>query len=317
MGTLVLGGTGLAGSAISAALMRSGYDVSVTSSRDADLRDISQVRRLLSDRGPTLVIHAAGRVGGIEANLEHGLELGLDNALITVNVLKAAAENGINKLIYLGSGCCYPNDRSSEMGLDDLFAGPVESSSRAYALAKSIGIELVVRARADGKAWTTVIPANLYGPRDDFDLERSHVVAGVMRRVHDAKMAGTEEVVLWGTGAPIRQFLHSSDLGSAVAVIAGHLSSAEAVLNVAGDSKHSVLQLATEMIDVVRYGGRVSWDRARPDGTPVKLLEDSRVRELGWTPSYDLRSGLSNTYAWFTQALEVGAVRGDLTPASP
>ena len=317
---MVLGGTGLAGGAIARAVEAGGNAVVAVGSEAADLRDSVQVERLIRETNPRVVIHAAGRVGGIEANTRFGFEFGLDNAFITANVLRVAEQAGVEHLIYLGSGCCYPSDRCYKMGRADLFAGPIEESSRAYALAKSLGIELMVRARAEGRAWSAVIPANLYGPKDNFSPERSHVVAALIRRLHEAKETGAEEIALWGTGRPLRQFLHSADLGSAVALISGHLEGIQDVVNVAGDADCSIADLAGAVSRVVGYEGRLLWDTSRPDGQAVKLLDDTTVRVLGWQPAVSLEDGLADAYRWFlrnvvakaaeTSAAEVNARRG-------
>lgn len=307
---LVCGSSGLAGSAIAEALRAAGWRVIPLSSRDADLRDLAQVRASIEGVRPALLVHSAGRVGGIEANRRHGAQLGLDNALLAVNVLKAALELDVSKLIYLGSGCCYPNDRTVKMGVDDLFAGTIESSSRAYALAKSLGIELVLRARSDGMSWTNVIPANLYGPRDNFDLQGAHVVAALLRRFHDSKELGEDRVVLWGSGAPRRQFLHSADLASSIALLADQLDAVGAVVNVGGDDDCSIADLADAVALVAGFDGTIAWDASHADGTSVKLLDDAPLRALGWEPSFHLLSGLRDTYGWFIEAIEAGAARG-------
>ena len=312
---LVLGGTGLAGTAIAGAVASKGDHVLAVGSVEADLREPAQVEQLFRETEPKLVIHAAGRVGGIEANLRFGLELGLDNTFITANVLRVAEQTGVERLIYLGSGCCYPSDRSYKMGRADLFCGPVEDSSRAYALAKSLGVELMVRARKEGRHWSAVIPANLYGPKDNFSPERSHVVAALIRRFHDAREAGAADIELWGTGRPVRQFLHAADLGSAVAVICAHLDRLDDVVNVAGDSQCSIAELAMAVSRVVGYEGRIVWDSSRPDGQAVKLLDDDVVRALGWQPARSLDDGLAEAYDWFLTNVAAASAGGSAAAA--
>jgi len=307
---LVFGASGMIGSAIMDLLLEGGREVIGVSSVDCDLRDPVAVQRLLRVIAPTLVIHAAGVVGGISANLEMGLSFGVDNALITVNVLRAASDQQIPGLVYFGSSCCYPNDRRHRMMVSDLFTGEVESSSRAYALAKSLGIELVIQARKQGLFWTNVIPANVYGPKDNFHLNYAHVVAALMRRFHEAKVTEAERIVVRGSGVARRQFLHAFDLAEAVARVATELKVASPVINVAGDVETSIAELCSSMAKVVGYTGSIVWDDSSPDGTPVKLLDDTSIREMGWVPRYGLLAGLEQTYEWFTAASEAGEVRG-------
>ena len=312
--TLVLGASGLVGRAIVRALSAAGSMVIGSTRSDTDLRDPLATLELIRGVQPDAIVHAAGVVSGIEGNLNVGMQLGIENSRLVANVASAALEVGVSKLVYLGCACCYPNDIQREMTPNDLFGGPIEESSRAYALAKLVGLELVLQAWRSGLRWVALIPSNLYGPGDNFDRERSHVVPALIRRFHEAKEAGWDNVELRGSGGAVRQLLYIDDLAEAVVMICQEAISPPSlsvpILNAAAKHQYTIADVARLIADCVGYSGNVTWEAKQSDGTPVKLLDDSPLRSAGWEPRVDLQEGLSRTYRWVQSCREVGAVRG-------
>jgi GDP-L-fucose synthase len=298
------GHTGLVGSAIARALTRHGYcDVVTRDVHDLDMRDQAAVRADLAAARPDVVIVAAAKVGGIMANWQHPYEFVADNLSIELNLIDAAYRSGVRRLIFLGSSCIYPREAPQPLREEYLLSGPLEETNRPYAVAKIAGIELCRSLNREyGTDYVSLMPTNLYGPGDNFDLETSHVLPALIRRFHEAKADGRPTVTLWGSGAPRREFLHVDDVAEAVVFALRHVSAAEVpdgLLNVGCGEDLAISQLAEVVRTVVGYSGGIEWDTSKPDGTPRKLMDVSRLFALGWRPRVPLEDGLRSTYGWF------------------
>jgi GDP-L-fucose synthase len=298
----VAGHRGLAGSAIAGELARSGYTRIITRSRaEVDLRDRESTRRFFSKERPHVVVVAAARVGGIKANNDFPVEFLLDNLKIQNNLIEAAHDFEANKLLFLGSSCIYPKFAPQPIPESSLLSGELEPTNEAYAIAKIAGIKLCqAYAREAGRNFVCAMPTNLYGPRDNFDLASSHVLPALLRKVHEAKATGTSEVVVWGTGAPRREFLHVDDLASACRFLLEVYDSPE-IINVGCGEDISIRELAELICDVVGFDGKLVFDASKPDGTPRKLLDVSRLTALGWKPRIGLRDGIRTTWEWYVR----------------
>jgi GDP-L-fucose synthase len=298
----IAGHRGLAGSAIWRAMRKAGYRNMIgATSGEVDLRDRDAAFSYVNSVRPEIVVVAAARVGGILANKTHPVDFLSDNLRIQVNVMDAALAAGVGRLLFLGSSCIYPKYAEQPIKESSLMTGELESTNDAYAVAKIAGITQITAVRRQyGLAWISAMPTNLYGPGDNFDLESSHVLPGLIRRFHEAARDGREQVELWGTGTPRREFLHSDDLGSAIVRLLDSYDSSETI-NVGTGHDISIRELAETVADVVGFKGRIVQDLTRPDGTPRKLLDVSRIRSLGWSPAIELRSGLESTYRWFVE----------------
>lgn len=309
----VAGHRGLAGSAIVRKLRAEGFTNLVLRSHDQlDLRRQEAVDRFFADEKPAYVFLAAARVGGIVANDTYRAEFIRDNLLIQTNVIDAAHRNGAQKLVFLGSSCIYPKLAPQPMKEEHLLTGPLEPTNSAYAIAKIAGIEMIDAYRRQyGFRAVSLMPTNLYGPNDNFDLERSHVLPALLRRFHEAKERGAREVVLWGTGAPRREFLHADDFADACVFVMNHYDDA-LFLNVGVGEDVTIRELAEIVRDVVGYTGDIGFDSARPDGTPRKLLDVSRLQALGWRARIPLREGIKATYRWY---LETKPAEGEARPS--
>lgn len=298
----VAGHTGLVGSALVRTLEAQGYrNVLAMASSELDLRRQAAVEAWFAAARPQYVFVAAARVGGILANSKYPAEFIRDNLLIQTNVLDAAYNNGCDKLTFLGSSCVYPKHAPQPMTEDALLTGPLEPTNEPYALAKISGIRM---AQAYNKQYgfcaLSLMPTNLYGEHDNFDLETSHVLPALIRKFHEAKCAGHKAVTLWGTGTPRREFLHVDDMASA-AVHLMNTHSDPALVNVGVGQDIEIRELAAMVREVVGYQGAIEWDRTKPDGSPRKLLDVSRLTSLGWKASIALREGIVRTYAWYEQ----------------
>jgi GDP-L-fucose synthase len=294
------GHSGLVGSAIVRLLRARGFTNLVTRLRaEVDLRDERAVRDFFAEERPEVVVLAAAKVGGIKANIDAPVEFLIENLQIQNNVVRAAHEAGARQLLFLGSSCIYPKFAPQPIPESALLSGPLEPTNEAYAIAKIAGIKLCQAfAREYGANFISVMPANLYGPGDNFDLETSHALAALLRKAHEAKMGGAGEMIVWGTGEPRREFLHVDDLAAAVLFLLEKYDSPE-IINVGCGEEVSIRELAELICDVVGFRGELKWDRSKPDGTPRKLLDISRIKKLGWQPIISLRNGVARLYEWF------------------
>ena len=298
----VAGHRGLAGGAILRELQRAGYARLLTQTRqELDLTDRAAVRKFFAEQRPGVVVVAAAKVGGIKANNDFPAEFLLENLKIQNNLIEAAADHGTRKLLFLGSSCIYPKFAPQPIQEASLLTGALEPTNDAYAIAKIAGIKLCqAYARQYGRNFISAMPTNLYGPGDNFDLASSHVLPALLRKVHEAKKAGASEVTVWGTGTPRREFLHVEDLASACRFLLEHYDSPE-IVNVGCGEDVTIRELAELICEVVGFQGRLVFDSTKPDGTPRKLLDTSRLTSLGWKPRISLRDGIAQTYAWYCE----------------
>jgi len=301
----VAGHRGLVGSALVRHLEAQGFTDIVTASRDQlDLRDQSEVSQWFDATRPDYVFLVAGTVGGILANSTRPAEFIYDNLMIHGTVVHSAHESGVRKLLYLGSSCIYPRDATQPITEEALLTGPLESTNEWYAIAKIAGIKLCQAYRRQyGRDFISAMPTNLYGPGDNFDLDSSHVIPALMRKFHDAKHDDPNEVEVWGTGGAFREFLHVDDLAAACLFLMENYSD-DSHINVGTGVDLSIKQLAETIRDVVNPGARIVWDRSKPDGTPRKLLDVTRLQALGWEPTIELEAGLASTYRWYLDQID-------------
>jgi GDP-L-fucose synthase len=268
---------------------------------ELDLRNAEAVSEFFMTERPHVVLLAAAKVGGIRANREAPVEFLIENLEIQNNIIRAAHQAGVRKLVFLGSSCIYPKFTPQPIPETALLSGALEPTNEAYAIAKIAGIKLCQAfAREYGANFISAMPTNLYGPGDDFDLHTSHVLAALLRKTHEAKINGAPTVIVWGTGEPRREFLHVDDLADAVLFLLEHYNSPE-IINVGCGEDITVRALAKLVCEVVGFEGELEWDRTQPDGTPRKLLDVSRITGLGWKPKITLREGIARTYEWFWQ----------------
>ena len=296
----IAGHGGMVGSALTRALESRGFANLLKRDRSQlDLGDVAAVTRFFAKEKPEVVIFAAARVGGIKANNDHPVEFLLENLSVQNNVIAAAHENGARKLLFLGSSCIYPKLAPQPIPESALLTGPLEPTNEAYAIAKIAGVRLCQAfSREYGANFISAMPTNLYGPNDNFDLQTSHVLAALLRKAYEAKKSGARELVVWGSGTPHREFLHVDDCASACLYLLEKYDSPE-IINVGCGEDISIRELAELICDVVGFQGELSWDKTKPDGTPRKLLDVSKLRALGWTPTIPLRDGIARTYDWF------------------
>ena len=298
----VAGHGGLVGSAIVRRLQQEGFRNLLTATRDQlDLRDQAAVNYWFRANRPEYVFLVAGTVGGILANSTRPAEFIYDNMMIHATVVHAAHLYGVKKLLYLGSSCIYPRECAQPIKEEYLLTGLLEATNEPYALAKIAGIKLCQAYRKQyGSRFISAMPTNLYGPFDNFDLQSSHVLPAMIRKFHDARAFGRTDVQLWGTGAPRREFLHVDDLADACLFIMRRYDEAEHI-NVGTGEDLTIRELAEMVRDVVHPSARLVFDTGKPDGTPRKLLDVGRLRDLGWSPRIGLREGIASTYAWFQE----------------
>ncbi|MDN4480434.1 GDP-L-fucose synthase family protein [Demequina muriae] len=296
----IAGHRGLAGSALWRGLEARGFSSLVgVPSAEADLRDRQAARRVIEDVRPDVIFLAAARVGGIAANIAAPTDFLSENLQIQANVMDAAAAKGVPKLVFLGSSCIYPRLAPQPLREEYLMTGPLEPTNEAYAVAKIAGIMHVKAVRQQyGLKWISVMPSNLYGPGDNFHPQKSHVVPGMIRRFHEAKVNGVEEVAVWGTGRARRELLFADDFADGTLHALEHFDGSD-FINVGSGEDISIADLAALVARVVGYDGTLSQDLSKPDGMPQKLLDTSRMQELGWTSSTSLEQGLRQTYEWF------------------
>jgi len=281
-------------------LQKAGYKNLITRTHaELDLTDQRGVMDLFAKQNIEYVILAAGKVGGIHANNTYRAEFLYQNLMIEANVINAAYQHGIQRLLFLGSSCIYPRDCPQPMREEYLLTGELEQTNEPYAIAKIAGVKLCESYnRQYGSNYVSLMPTNLYGIHDNFDLETSHVLPAILRKVHEAKLKGSKQVVLWGTGRPLREFLFVDDLADAC-VYMMDLDSEYGLINVGSGVEVSIRELAELICEVVGYPGELVFDASKPDGTPRKLLDSSRLNALGWRAATDLRTGLEKVYAWF------------------
>jgi GDP-L-fucose synthase len=300
----VAGHRGLVGSALMRRLAREPVGEIVTAtSAEVDLRRQAEAERFVSDARPDVIFLAAGRVGGIEANRSAQGEFLYDNLMIGANVLEAARRAGVSKTVVLGSSCIYPRQAPQPITEEALLTGPLEPTNEGYAIAKIATLELgKMYRRQFGMNVVSLMPTNLYGPGDDFDPVRSHVLAALLRKIHEAKVSGSHAVEVWGTGAPRREFLYVDDLADA-ALFALRNYEGESHLNVGTGRDITIRELAERIAEVVGWQGELVFNTDMPDGMPRKLLDVSQLDRLGWTARIDLPTGLEQTYGWYVESL--------------
>jgi GDP-L-fucose synthase len=298
----VAGHRGLVGSAIVRALQHQGYGNLVLRTRaELDLTEQAAVRNFFQRERPDAVIMAAARVGGIHANNSHPALFMRDNLLIQDNVIDAAHRSGVGKFVFLGSSCIYPKLAPQPIKEEYLLTGPLEPTNEWYAIAKIAGVKMCQAYRREfGFSAISLMPTNLYGPGDNFDLQNSHVLPGLIRRFHEAKVGGAETVTVWGTGTPRREFLHVDDLADAVLHLL-RTYDGEDIVNIGWGEDVTIRELAELVVSVTGYDGRLVFDSTKPDGTPRKLLDTGRLSGLGWRPKIPLKTGIERTYAWFRE----------------
>jgi GDP-L-fucose synthase len=305
----IAGHRGMVGSAIHRKLTKEGFtNIVVRTSSELDLREQESVRGFFATERPEYVFLAAAKVGGIMANNIYRAEFLYENLQIQNNVIDAAHQNGVTKLMFLGSSCIYPKLAPQPLNEDSLLTGTLEPTNEPYAIAKIAGIKMCEAYRSQyGSDFISVMPTNLYGPNDNYDLNKSHVLPAMIRKFHEAKEENKPFVELWGTGSPLREFLHADDLADACYFLMQNYSSPE-FLNVGVGSDITIKNLAELIQRIVGYQGRINWNVEKPDGTPRKLMDVSRLHALGWKHSIDLEEGIRVTYQDFLQKIESYAV---------
>jgi GDP-L-fucose synthase len=296
----VAGHRGMVGSAVWRALEAQGFvNLIGWSSVEVDLTDRDAAMDAVTSAKPDVVVVAAAKVGGIMANSTYPVEFLADNSRIQTNLFEAAHAADVDRLLFLGSSCIYPKMAPQPIPESTLLTGPLETTNIAYAIAKISGIIAVQSYRSEyGRRWISAMPTNLYGPGDNYDLETAHVLPALIRRFHEASVAGAPSVTLWGTGSPRREFLHVDDLAAACLRLLDVYDEADHV-NVGVGDDVTIAELAALTADVVGYSGDLEWDTSKPDGTPRKLLDVTRMKSLGWEPAIGLREGIESTYAGF------------------
>jgi GDP-L-fucose synthase len=295
----VAGHRGMVGSAVVRRLATEGCEV-ITAGRDVvNLKRQAEVEAFMRDARPDAIVMAAAKVGGILANDTYPADFLYDNLIIEANITQAAFENGVKKMLFLGSSCIYPKMAAQPISEDALLTGPLEPTNEWYAIAKIAGIKLAqAYHKQHGCDFISAMPTNLYGPGDNFDLQSSHVMPAIIRKAHQAKLRGDKEIVVWGTGTPRREFLHADDCADALVFLLTTYSGHEHV-NVGSGEDLTILELTQLVCDVVGFEGEIVHDLSKPDGTPRKLMSADRLREMGWAPRIGLREGLESTYRWF------------------
>jgi GDP-L-fucose synthase len=306
---VVAGATGLAGSAIVRAYQATGAEVIPVSRKVVDLLDRQATFDFIKSTKPSLIVDAAAKVGGIGANNSFPVEFLADNIRIQNNLMEAAHAADVEKFIFLGSSCIYPRDCAQPIKEEYLLTGPLEATNSAYAVAKIAGIELIKSFRKEyGRQWISLMPTNLYGPNDNFELQGSHVLPAFIRRFVEAAANGVAVETLWGTGSPKREFLHVDDLASAVVHLGNSYNSLEH-LNIGTGEDLTIKELAELVAELAGFKGEIAWDSSKPDGTPRKVLDVSKAKSLGWSPKISLRDGIASTISWYQSATANGEAR--------
>jgi len=292
----VAGHRGMVGSAIVRKLKKEGcHNLIFKTSKELDLRNQSLVDKFIAKEKPDLIIDAAARVGGILANNIYQFNFLMDNMLIQNNLINAAISNGVNKFIFFGSSCIYPRNANQPINEDQLLTSPLEKTNQWYAIAKISGVKLIESIRNEfNYDYVSLMPTNLYGPNDNYDLKNSHVLPALIRKFHEAKL-NNEDVILWGTGKPLREFLHVDDLADATMFFVQNKSESH-LYNIGSGEELSISELAILIQKIVNHKGNILYDNNYPDGTPRKLLDSKRINDLGWRPKINLSEGIKNTY---------------------
>ncbi len=299
MTILVAGKTGLVGSAILRGLNKAGKAAVGINSKDVNLLDRKKTFEYIQELKPSLIIDAAARVGGIGANSNFPVDFLSENLQIQCNLMDAAHVAKVEKFVFLGSSCIYPKFATQPLSEGSLLTGVLEESNSAYAIAKIAGIELIKSYRKQfGHNWISLMPTNLYGPYDNFDLENSHVLPALIRKFIDAKNTKSDSVTLWGSGTPLRDFMHVDDLSEAVIFCSEKFNENEHI-NIGSGQEISINNLAVLISKIVGFTGRIEWDKSRLDGTPRKVLDVSKLESYGWTPKISLENGIRDTVKWY------------------
>jgi GDP-L-fucose synthase len=305
----VAGHRGMVGAAIVRRLEREDCEILTASRHELDLLDQAGVRAWMADRKPDGVILAAAKVGGIVANDTYPADFLYENLVIETNVIEAAFRAGVEKLLFLGSSCIYPKFAPQPIPEDALLTGPLEPTNEWYAIAKIAGLKLCeAYRRQHGVDYISGMPTNLYGPGDNFHLENSHVIPALIRKAHEAKIAGRKGIEIWGTGTPRREFLHVDDCADALVFLL-QTYSGNSHVNVGSGKDVTIAELAGLVMQAVGLDGSLSFDTSKPDGTPRKLMSGDRLAEMGWQPKIDLHTGLASAYEWFLQNRETTSLR--------
>ncbi len=309
MKVMVAGFTGLVGLALVKTFESQGHKVVGVNRSVVDLRDAAATKKFIQKESPELIIDAAAKVGGIGANNSYPVEFLNDNLTIQGNLMQAAHAAEVPQFVFLGSSCIYPRDCAQPIKEEYLMTGPLERTNSAYAIAKIAGIELINSYRKEfGRKWISLMPTNLYGPNDNFDLQTSHVLPALIRRFVEATETGVETVTLWGTGSPLREFLYVDDLARAVAIAANKYDDG-LHLNVGTGEDLTIKELASKVAAAAGFEGNIQWDASKPDGTPRKVLDVSRMKALGWEPTITLNEGIASTINWYKEASTKEEVR--------
>jgi GDP-L-fucose synthase len=297
----VAGHRGMVGSAIVRQLEQIDCEVLTASRAELDLIDQAATRQWIADQRPDAIVVAAAKVGGILANDTYPADFLFDNLAIASNVIEAAHRADVNRLLFLGSSCIYPKLADQPIVEEALLTGPLEPTNEWYAVAKIAGIKLCqAYRRQHGRDYISAMPTNLYGPGDNFDLDSSHVLPALIRKAHEAKLSGAEDITIWGTGTPRREFLHADDCASACVYLLQNYSDAVHV-NVGSGEDITIYDLARMVCDTVGFAGPIVKDETKPDGTPRKLMSADKLRGMGWAPRIELADGIASTYEWFLQ----------------
>jgi len=297
----VAGHRGMVGSAIVRRLQAEKCEVLTAGRQELDLIDQAAVRAWMAERKPDAVIIAAARVGGILANDTYPADFLYDNLMIEANLIEASFRNKVEKLLFLGSSCIYPKFAEQPIAEESLLTGPLEPTNEWYAIAKIAGIKLCqAYRRQHGVDYISAMPTNLYGPGDNYNLQSSHVIPALIRKAHEAKLAGASSMTIWGTGKPMREFLHADDCADALVHLL-KVYSGDAHVNVGSGEDMTIEALARLVMEVVGFEGDLEKDLTKPDGTPRKLMQADRLRELGWVPKIGMRTGLDDAYRWFLE----------------
>ena len=301
MTILVAGGTGLAGSAIVRELKRVNKEVIGISSKDVNLLDRAKTFTYIKDLKPNVIIDAAAKVGGVGSNNAYPVEFLTQNLQIQSNLMDAAHEAKVEKFVFLGSSCIYPRNCAQPIKEDYLLTGELEQTNSAYSVAKIAGIELIKSYRKEyGYSWISVMPTSLYGPNDSFDLENSHVLPALVRKFIEAKRNDSPVVVLWGSGTPLREFLHVDDLAKAILVCLEKYDDPQQI-NIGSGDEISIKDLGQKISNLTRFTGKIVWDSNRPDGTQRKVLDSTKINKLGWKPAITLEQGIAATVEWYQE----------------